>query len=170
VRRVALAAPLAILLVAGGCTQGPDTESAICVGVPEIALQGRVTDVANVLSGPDETRLSDLLATYERATGHQMVIATTNGLGAATPMEFATCLGRRWGIGDKQRNDGILILVAPSQRQSAIAVGYGLEKALTDVEAKAVIRDMAPSFQNGDYAGGLSKGIDAIAAQTGEKP
>jgi uncharacterized protein len=170
VHRAALAVPLAILLVAGGCTEGPGTESAICVGVPEIALQGRVTDAANILSGPDETRLSDHLARYERTSGHQMVIATADGLGAATPMEFATCLGRRWGIGDKQRNDGILILVAPNQRQSAIAVGYGLEKALTDVEAKAVIRDMTPSFQKGDYAGGLSSGIDAIAAQTGGKP
>lgn len=166
--RAALAIPLAILLVAGGCTDEAEMESAICVGVPEIALQSRVIDVANVLSGPDETRLSDRLADYERATGHQMVIVTTNGLGAATPMEFATCLGRRWGIGDKQRNDGILILVAPNERQSAIAVGYGLENELTDVEAKAVIRDMAPSFQMSDYVGGLSTSIDAIAAQMGE--
>lgn len=169
-RRAAPAVPLAILLVAGGCNEALDTESAICTGVPEIALQGRVTDAANVLNGPEETRLTDRLAAYERATGHQMVIATISGLGAATPMEFATCLGRRWGIGDKQRNDGILILVAPNERQSVVAVGDGLERDLTDVEAKAVIGDMTPNFQKGDYLAGLSTGIDAIAAQTGGKP
>ena len=166
--RAALAAPLAILLIAGGCKQASEAESAVCVGVPDIPLQGRVIDAADILTGPEETRLSDRLAAYERSTTHQMMIVTTSGLNGATPMEFATCLGRRWGIGDKKRGDGIIILVAPNERQSAIAVGYGLERDLSDVEAKAIVRDMAPSFQRGDYVGGLSMGIDTIAAQTGE--
>lgn len=112
--------------------------------------------------------MSEQLVAYEQRTTHQMVVATTNALNGATPMEFATCLGRRWGIGDRKRDDGILILVAPNEHLSTIAVGYGLEKTLTDVEAKAIIKNMSPSFQKADYVGGLSIGIDAIAAQTGE--
>lgn len=138
------------------------------MGVPKIEHRGRVTDAANVLSAEVEQQLSERIATYEKRTAHQMVIATTSALHGAQPMEFATCLGRRWGIGDAKRDDGILILVAPNERQSSVAVGYGLEKALTDLEAKAVIEDMIPSFQKSDYAGGLKIGIDAIAAQTGD--
>lgn len=167
-RQPTLAVPLAILLVAGGCKPTPAAESAICVGVPKIALEGHVTDAANILSAEVEKQLSERLAAYQQRTTHQMVVATTSALNGAQPMEFATCLGRRWGIGDAKRDDGILILVAPNERQSSVAVGYGLEKALTDVEAKAVIKDMIPSFQKNDYAGGLRIGIDAIAAQTGD--
>lgn len=167
-RPTALAAPLAILLIAGGCKAAREAESAVCMGVPKMALEGRITDAANILSAEAEERLSERLATYEQRTNHQMAVATTNALNGADPMEFATCLGRRWGIGDAERDDGILILVAPNERQSSIAVGYGLEKALTDVEAKAVIKDMIPSFRKNDYASGLSIGIEAIAAQTGD--
>jgi len=168
VRFAALAGPLAILAIAGGCKAAPAPESAACMGVPKIALQGRVTDSANILSAEVEQQLSERLAAYEQHTTHQMAVATTSALNGAEPMEFATCLGRRWGIGDPKRDDGILILVAPNERQSSVAVGYGLEKALTDVEAKAVIKDMIPSFQKSDYASGLRIGIDAIAAQTGD--
>lgn len=133
-----------------------------------MAIQGPVTDGANIVSAEVEQQLSERLAAYEQRTGHQMVVATTSALNGADPMEFATCLGRRWGIGDAKRDDGILILVAPNERQSSVAVGYGLEKALTDAEAKAVIEDMIPSFKTSDYASGLRIGIDAIAAQTGD--
>lgn len=164
----ALAGPLAILAVAGGCKAAPAPETAVCIGVPKMALQGPVTDAANIVSAEVEQQLSERFAAYEQRTGHRMVVATTSALNGADPMEFATCLGRRWAIGDAKRDDGILILVAPNERQSSVAVGYGLEKALTDVEAKAVIEDMIPSFKASDYAGGLRIGIDAIAAQTGD--
>jgi len=167
-RLAALAVPLAILLVAGGCKAAPAPESAICVGVPKIVLEGRVTDAANILSAEVEQQLSERLDAYQQRTTHQMVVATASALNGADPMEFATCLGRRWAIGDAKRDDGILILVAPNEHQASVAVGYGLEKALTDVEAKAVIEDMIPSFRKNDYASGLRIGIDAIAAQTGE--
>lgn len=167
-RGAALATLLAILIVAGGCKEVPPPESAVCTGVPQIALRGPVTDAAGILNAEEKQRLSQRLVHYEQRTTHQMVVATASTLNGATPMEFATCLGRRWGIGDAERNDGILILVAPGDRQTAISVGYGMEKALPDEKAKAVIERMIPHFKDGAYAGGLSTGIDAIAAQTGE--
>ena len=97
-----------------------------------------------------------------------MVVATVASLNGTTVEDFATCLGNRWGIGRKGKNDGILILVAPNERRVRVATGTGIEKLLSDEKAKAVIDQMTPGFKSGDYAGGLTTGIDAIAAQTGD--
>ena len=170
--RTVLAAPLAILLVASGCTAAPEPatakETAACDGVPRMMLAGRVTDAADILTGEEEARLSDRLARYETRTKHQMVVATTPSLHSARVDNFGTCFGSRWAIGRKHHDDGIVILVAPNERQMRIATGTGMEKILTDDKALAVIREMTPQFEQGDYAGGLATGIDAIAAQTGD--
>ncbi|WP_447756568.1 TPM domain-containing protein [Sphingopyxis fribergensis] len=173
-RAAALAAPLAILTVAGGCkAEAPPAptmreETALCKAVPTIALAGRVTDAAAILSDEEEARLSDRLARYEDRTRHQMVVATTPGLNGISVENFGTCLANRWGIGRKDHDDGILILVAPQDRKMRIATGVGMKKIFPDDKALAVVRQMTPRFKQGDYAGGLSMGIDAIAAQTGD--
>ncbi|MDZ3831725.1 MAG: TPM domain-containing protein [Sphingopyxis sp.] len=167
--RLLLAAPSAILLAVGGCKAEAPIESSICLGIPQTALAGHVTDVANILNDREEAQLSERLARYEARTKHQMVVATVPALNGAQPIEYATCLGRRWQIGRKDENDGILILVAPNERQMSIATGHGIEKILTDEKAKAVIVDQAtPHFRSGDYFTGLSKGIESIAVQTGD--
>jgi uncharacterized protein len=170
VRFAGLAAPLAILLIAGGCkAEAPAApEAALCKGVPPMTLKGRVTDAAAILSEEEEARLSDRLAHYEERTKHQMVVVTTPGLNGMSVDDFGTCLGNRWGIGREDHDDGVLILVAPKERKMRIATGFGMEKILTDDKALAVVDQMSPRFKQGDYAGGLSKGIDAIAAQTGD--
>lgn len=168
-RLAALAAPLAIPLIAGGCkAAAPPAESFVCKGVPHMAMQGQVTDAADILSEAEETRLSDRLAKYEQRTKHQMVVATTTSLNGVRVDDFGTCLGNRWAVGRKDYDDGVLILVAPKERQMRIATGTGMEKTLTDDNALAVVRQMRPRFEQGDYAGGLMLGIDAIAAHTGE--
>lgn len=168
--RVALAVPLAILLVAGGCKAEAPPESAACDRVPQLAMQGRVTDAANILSDEEESRLSQRLAGYEARTKHQMVIATTPELNGARVDNFGTCLGNRWRIGRSDQDDGIVILVAPNERQMNITTGTAMEKILSDDKALAVVHQMTPYFAKADYAGGLSIGIDAIAAQTGDTP
>lgn len=167
-RRPALAAPLAILLVASGCKEAPAPESAFCKGVPPLALKGRVTDAANILAEEEERRLSERLARYEARTQHQMVVATTASLNGARVDNFGACLGNRWNVGRRDHDDGIVILVAPNERRLNISTGTGMEKTLTDDKALAIIHQMTPHFQQGDYAGGLSLGIEAIAAQTGD--
>lgn len=172
-RRAVLAVPLATLLVAGGCKEAPASSAptpaiAGCAGVPDIALQGRVTDAAGILPAAEEARLSDRLARYEQRTTHQMVIATAPTLNNLDVATVGDCLGNRWGIGDKDRNDGILILVAPNERRARISTGSGLESMLTDEEAKAAIDQMTSHFRSNDFAGGLSAAVEAIAAQTGD--
>lgn len=168
-----LAAPLAILLIAGGCKEAPASsaaraEVAGCDGVPDIALQGAVTDAANILPAAEEGRLSDRLAHYRQRTTHQMVIVTAPTLNNLDVAKVGDCLGNRWGIGDKDRDDGIVILVAPNERRARISTGTGLETMLTDEEAKAAIDQMTPYFKSDDFAGGLSVAVEAIAAQTGD--
>lgn len=171
-RRAALATSFAILAVAGGCKAALEpataSETSFCDDVPHIALTGRVTDAAGVLTAEDEARLSARLARYEGRTKHQMVVATTPGLNGARIDDVGTCLGHRWGIGRKGHDDGIVILVAPNERQMRIATGTGMETRLTDDKALEVIEQMTPFFKQGDYAGGLSTGIEAIAAKTGD--
>ena len=167
-RFAVFAGPLAILLIAGGCKTAPLSESAACSGVPQLALKGRVTDAADILTAEEEAQLSERLARYEERTKHQMVVATVPALNGARVDNFGTCLGNRWNIGRKGHDDGIVILVAPNERQMRIATGSGMEKTLTDDKALAVIHQMTSHFKAGEYPAGLAKGIDAIAAQTGE--
>ncbi|MGL3819472.1 TPM domain-containing protein [Sphingopyxis sp. R3-92] len=155
-------------MIVGGCKAAAQAESGACAGVPQMALKGRVTDVAGILTAEEEAQLSERLARYEQRTSHQMVIATAPSLNGASIDNFGTCLGNRWGIGRKGHDDGIVILVAPNDRQMRIATGSGMEKTLTDDKALAVIHQMSPHFKAGDYAAGLTTGIDAIAAQTGD--
>ena len=171
-RAAANAASLTMLVIVGGCNGGSGPaaakETAACDGVPQLALAGRVTDAANILPAEDEVRLSGRLARYERDTQHQMVIVTTPSLHGVRIDNFGTCLGNRWKIGRQGHDDGVIVVIAPNERQMRIATGIGMEKILTDDKALAVIQRMMPQFEQGDYAGGLSVGIEAIAAQTGD--
>lgn len=162
----------AALLLAGCKAAAPVPEvtgengGAECAAVPEVAPGGRVTDAAHILTEADEDRLSARLAEYESRTQHQMVVLTS-GLGGAPIDTFATCTGNRWKIGRKGEDDGILILVAPNERQMRIATGLGMEKQLTDAKAAKVIAEMTPHFRERDYAGGIDTAISSIMAQTG---
>lgn len=164
-----LATPL--LLVGCKAALAPEkTETAAdaeCAAVPQIASAGRVTDAAAALAPADEKRLEARLAAYEQDTRHQMVVLTATSLAGQPIDAFATCTANRWGVGRKDADDGILILVAPAERQVRIATGLGMEKILTDARAAAVIGKMTPHFKAGDYAGGIETAVAAIAAETG---
>lgn len=137
-----------------------------CTAVPRVASAGRVTDAADILVATDERRLETRLADYERKTRHQMVVLTTASLAGQSIDNFTTCIANHWGIGRKNENDGILILIAPTERQVRIATGFGMEKILTDAKAAGVIKKMTPYFRARDYAGGIDTAVTAIAAET----
>jgi len=140
--------------------------AAKCAGVLEIALAGRVTDAANILTDTKEARLSTRLVDYESSTRHQMIVLTSSLAG--TPIRtFTTCTGSRWMVGRKGEDDGVLIIVAPEERQVRIATGLGMEKLLTDAKAKKVIAEMTPHLRTGNYAYGIDTAISSIETQTG---
>lgn len=128
-------------------------------------LTGRVTDAAGILSADVKAGLEAKLKTLEDTTGTQLVVATVPDLGGYEIEDYGYQLGRAWGIGQKGKNTGAILLVAPSQRKLRIEVGYGLEGVLTDAMSGQIIRQyIVPRFKAGDMAGGIVAGTDALIA------
>lgn len=129
-------------------------------------LTGRVVDQADIIPPAEENSLNTQLEQLEKTTGHQLVVATVNDLEGNDVSDYGYKLGRAWGIGGKQNNDGVVFLIAPNERRMNISVGYGLEPVLTDALSGRIIRDqVTPKFKQGDYPGGIQAGVDAIAQQ-----
>jgi len=130
------------------------------------ALTGRVVDQAQVLSPDTERELTDKLENLESATGRQLVIATVPSLQGYPIEDYGYQLGRTWGIGQKDKDDGVILLVAPNERKVRIEVGYGLEPVLTDALSSVIIQSaILPKFRDGDLPGGVVAGTDALVEQ-----
>ena len=129
-------------------------------------LTGRVVDAADIIPADEETRLTQKLEALETQSQRQLVIATIPDLQGYDISDYGYQLGRTWGIGDKDRNDGALLIVAPNERKVRIEVGYGLEPVLTDGMSWLIIdQQILPRFKQGDMAGGIEAGADAIIRQ-----
>ena len=126
-------------------------------------LTGRVVDQAKLLSPEQTAALDAKLAQLETASGHQMVVATVTSLQDYPIEDYGYKLGRAWGLGDKKANDGLILLVAPTERKVRIEVGYGLEPIVTDALSSVIIqRQILPHFREKDMAGGIVAGADAL--------
>lgn len=126
-------------------------------------LTGRVVDEAALLSAPARERITGWLAEFERASKRQVVVVTVKGLQGYPIEDFGYRLGRAWGIGEKDRNTGAILLVAPQERTVRIEVGYGLEGELTDAVSRAIIeQNILPAFRDGNYEQGIVNGTAAI--------
>jgi uncharacterized protein len=135
------------------------------------ALSGRVVDEANILSAAAEQRLTGMLAAHEQTTGEQVVIVTLSSLQGFPIEDFGYRLGRAWGIGEKGKNTGALLIIVPKERQVRIEVGYGLEGRLTDAISRAIIeRDLLPAFRQGDFDRGVVAGTAALLGALGGDP
>ncbi len=107
---------------------------------------GRINDFAGVLDEPSESQLDSLLTALETDTTAQVAVVTMDSLDGANVEEYATKLFNAWGIGQKGKDNGVLVLVVPSERVMRIEVGYGLEGILPDGLAGAVMRDELPAL------------------------
>jgi uncharacterized protein len=132
------------------------------------ALSGRVVDEAGLLSPADRERLTSQLVAHEGATGQQVVVVTVRSLQGYPIEDFGYRLGRAWGIGEKGKNTGALLIVAPNERAVRIEVGYGLEGLLTDALSRSIIeRDILPAFRQGQFARGIMDGTSAMLVALG---
>src|SRR4051812_17027387 len=104
------------------------------------ALSGRVVDEAGILSPAAEAEINQKLEQVEATTHHQFVVATVKDLQGYDIEDYGYQLGRAWKIGDEKRDDGALLVVAPSARKVRIEVGYGLEPVLTDALSSLIIQ------------------------------
>jgi len=129
-----------------------------------------VNDLADVLTDEQEKMLERKLVAYDDSTSNQVVVITVKTLGDNPIEEYSLKILRDWGIGNKNTNNGVLILASIEDRQIRIETGYGLEGAIPDITASQIIRnDIAPAFRSSDYYEGFDKATTSIiAAAAGE--
>ncbi len=145
----------ALLLIVAGAAQA--------AGLSFPPLTGRVVDQAGILSAATEQTLTAALQAHEQATSQQVVVATVASLEERDIAEYGVALGRAWGIGQKDKNTGVILLVAPNERAVRIEVGYGLEGTLTDATSRLIIENVIlPQFRAGNMEAGIVAGVDAI--------
>ena len=130
------------------------------------ALTGPVVDQANILPPEVEARIGQKLVALKAQSQRQVTVVTLASLEGYEISDYGYRLGRHWGLGDKVRNDGAILIIAPKERKLRIEVGYGLEPVLTDGLSSLIIsRQIVPKFKAGDMPGGVEAGTDAIIQQ-----
>jgi uncharacterized protein len=137
--------------------------AAIAAALSYPELTGRVVDQANIISAVARQSIATKLADLEAKSGIQLVVATVRSLEGQEIEPYANGLFRTWKLGQKEKNNGVLLLVAPKEHRARIEVGYGLEGTLTDALSKVIITNaMTPRFKAGDFSGGITRGVEDI--------
>ncbi|MGY2161104.1 TPM domain-containing protein [Pseudomonas tolaasii] len=135
------------------------------------ALTGRVVDNAQMIDPATRQQLTRQLQALEQTTGDQIVVVTVPDLQGVPIEDFGYQLGREWGIGQKGKDNGALLIVARDERKLRIEVGYGLEGVLTDAQSWVIINQViAPKFKAGNYSQGISDGVAAMLQVVGGEP
>lgn len=131
--------------------------------IPVPKLVARVTDQTGTLTPAERDALEQKLAAFEQARGSQVAVLLVPSLGTETIEEFAGRVTDEWKLGRKGVDDGVLVVVGKQERRIRIHTGRGVQGTLTDALSKRIVADIiAPRFRNGDFAGGIDAGVDAI--------
>jgi len=132
---------------------------------------GPVLDAAQIIPDAQEATLDAKLRAYNQRTGRAFIVATVPSLDGETVELYAVKLFEAWGIGGKESDQGLLLLVAPNERKVRFETGYGLHGIFPDVYASRIIRgEITPRFKAGDLPGGINAGIDAAITQLQRDP
>ncbi len=141
------------------------SDNVLAQEIPDIHT--RVTDLSGTLSAGELQSIDQSLAQFEQETSNQVVVLLITTLNDQSIEDYTIQVAEKNKLGKKGRDNGVLMVIAKSDRKARIEVGYGLEGALTDAISDQIIRKvMAPYFREGDFAGGISAGISAIISVT----
>lgn len=122
-----------------------------------------VNDYTNTLTAAEIAGLENKLVAFDDSTSNQVSVVILKSVGDYDINEYALELGRKWGIGGKDKNNGVILLIALGDRKLAIQTGYGLEGALPDIYTKRIIENnIKPYFKSGNYYQGINSGVDSI--------
>ncbi|WP_130908948.1 TPM domain-containing protein [Pseudomonas antarctica] len=147
-----------------------------CVGAAQAALTfppltGRVVDSGQMIDPATRAQITQQLELLEHKSGDQIVVVTVPDLQGVTIEDYGYQLGRQWGIGQKGKDNGALLIVARDEHKLRIEVGYGLEGVLTDAQSWVIINQViAPKFKAGNYSQGVSDGVAAMLQVVGGEP
>ena len=138
--------------------------TALAQQLPEAMSPPRlVNDFANVLSADENTRLEQKLRAYHDSTSTQIAVVVVQDLGGYEVVDYAVRLGEKWGVGQGESNNGIVVLVSIDDRKAAIVTGYGLEGAITDAATRRIRENqMNPNFRDGNFYKGLDEATTTI--------
>lgn len=132
---------------------------------------GYVNDFANIISSSVENQLETDLTEFDQSTSNEIAVVTLESLEDDVIENVAVELFAQWGIGKKNKDNGVLLLIAPNERELCIEVGYGLESVLTDSRAGTIIRTIiTPEFKQDDYDTGIVNGVNAIKTAVTSDP
>jgi uncharacterized protein len=153
-----------LLLAAASCHAAPAVidHSVAHTRAGDIKLTGRVVDDAGIVPLSTEQQLVARSEALEKDTTDQLVVVTLPSLRGAAIEQVGLALGRGWGVGRRELDNGVLLLVAPNDRKVRIEVGYGLEALLSDDRAGKIVRDMLPLFRVNKPAEAISLGESEI--------
>ena len=152
-----LVGPLLVALLAVGCIR----PVAVAAEIP--FLGGRVNDNAGILSLDTQRELEEILRVHEDSTSNQIAVLTITSLEGEPLEDYSRRVVMTWKLGQKGKDNGVLLLVAKDDRKVRIEVGRGLEGQLTDAVASSIMRhEILPHFKAGDYDRGVRAGVDAI--------
>ncbi len=126
--------------------------------------QGYVSDFANVIDPASKARIENYAAEVEKATGAQMALVTISSLQGEPIEDVANTIFRAWGVGQKGKNEGILLLLAVDDRRDRLEVGYGLEPILPDGLDGSILREMRPALRQKDYGDAMTAAAQTIGS------
>lgn len=131
------------------------------------AFKGYVNDYADMISGPVEAKLEQTLQSFEHTDSTQLAVLTVDSLEGDPLEDFSIRVAEKWGVGQKGKDNGVLLLVAKKERRARLEVGYGLEGVLTDLLAGRIIDDViTPRFKSGQFDQGFEAGVMAVIQAT----
>ncbi len=134
-------------------------------------LAGRVNDTAHLIPQDQRQRIEAQLAQFEKQTGDQVAVLTVDSLDGEAIEDYANKVARTWALGQKGKDNGVLLLVSKNDRKMRIEVGYGLEPVLTDLQTSIIQNQVIiPYFKKGDFGGGIEAGVNAILSTIQGKP
>ena len=139
-------------------------------GAPLPEYKGPINDLAGILNSSDIQQLESKVLAYRNQSGHEIGVLIVPTLGDQALEDYAHDVFKAWGIGQREKDDGVLFLVAIEEKKARVEVGYGLEGELTDLESGRLVKKnspMAQHFREGDYAGGVGAVIDGIVQAIG---
>lgn len=126
-----------------------------------------VTDFTNTLSAGEVDALEQKLVAFDDTSSTQIAVVMIKSVGDYDIADYGVKLGRAWGIGQKGKNNGVLLLIAVGDRKLTIQTGYGVEGAVPDAITSQIIeKEIKPKFKQGDYYGGVTAGTDALIKYT----
>lgn len=137
--------------------------SAFAANVP--ALKGRVNDYAKIIRDSDEEEIEEYLAGVEQASGAQIAVLTVPSLDGEDISSFGIKVADKWQLGDKEKDNGAILIVAYEEHDLRIEVGDGLEGSLTDAKCGLILRNViVPEFRDGNYSKGILEGVKNMGA------